>query len=295
MAQQLTPQPLYKPSITRKLIALIFALLVLIIGVLFAVVSFHQASQGYKIVYSNTPPTTNSEPAYSGLGTFDPLAGQGQQAYKVPFTSKEIQNFYLEGFGSILATIILCLLAYSYSKITEIKNLPQPLITNTNMDTPNPASPIVPLNQTTVTAPPPRKSKMPFLIVLIVIVVLIGGYLTYSVMVARASSRDAKRRADVSQIQSALYLYINDHNSYPDSLAELTQPYKGQSYISVIPTAPQPADGPCTDAQNTYTYKKISPNDFQITYCIGKGGQLKNFITGKITTINPGIQTVSGR
>ena len=111
-------------------------------------------------------------------------------------------------------------------------------------------------------------------------------------MVARALARDAKRRADVMLIQNSLYLYQNDHNTFPDSLADLTQPYKGQSYISVIPVAPTPTDGPCTETQNAYTYTKISPNDYELTYCIGRGGQLKNFLTGQVTTVNPGVQTI---
>jgi len=102
-------------------VSLIFGLLVIVIGVLFAVVSFGQAARGYKIVYTNIPPTANSQPAYGSLGTSYPSLGLGPQAYEVPYTSKEIQNFYLQGFGSILATIILCLLAYGYSRITEIK------------------------------------------------------------------------------------------------------------------------------------------------------------------------------
>lgn len=82
---------------------------------------------------------------------------------------------------------------------------------------------------------------------------------------ARAKSRDAKRLADVRQIASALELYFNDKGRYPSSLSTL-EPL----YISVIPTAPLPADGNCTQNQNQYTYVKISDRDYKLTFCLGQ-------------------------
>ncbi len=82
---------------------------------------------------------------------------------------------------------------------------------------------------------------------------------------ARAKARDAKRLADVRQIASALELYLNDKSQYPASLSAL-EPI----YIGVVPTAPLPIDGSCTQDQNQYTYAKISNQDYKLTFCLGQ-------------------------
>ncbi len=292
MADLPQPTTIYKPSKTRQIISLIVAILVLIIGVLSTVVLFHQATQGYKIVYADKPPTSDSKTAYGDLLFAPPFGSGNMNAYQVPHTTTETRNFYLGGFGSILGTIILLFLIYKYSKITEIKIIKS---NGASMDIPTPTSPTPQLNPTL--QPPPQKSAKSkgftiFIYALLVIVIAVIAYIVFSIFVARAISRDAKRRADIMQLQAGLELYLNDHNNYPDSLAELTQPYKGQPYIGTIPVAPKPADGPCTEEQNTYSYKKTSSGGYELTYCIGRGGQLKNFLTGQITTVNPGMQTV---
>jgi len=81
---------------------------------------------------------------------------------------------------------------------------------------------------------------------------------------ARAKSRDAKRVADVRQIQAALELYANDTNTYPDALKQLTP-----TYLGLVPTSPSPADGSCTEEQNTYSYSKIGSSSYKITFCLG--------------------------
>ncbi|MCF7820668.1 MAG: type II secretion system protein GspG, partial [Candidatus Pacebacteria bacterium] len=86
-------------------------------------------------------------------------------------------------------------------------------------------------------------------------------------------SRDAKRVADIKQIQTALELYYNDNNGYPlqadvESGNELS--INGVVYMNAIPSAPTPADGECTGTQNSYSYTQISSGaSYTISYCLG--------------------------
>ena len=72
-------------------------------------------------------------------------------------------------------------------------------------------------------------------------------------------------------MQTALELYFNDNNSYPDSLTSGSALSSGTNvYMNIVPTAPSPADGDCTAIQNTYTYTKDdSGRSYTIDYCIG--------------------------
>ena len=59
------------------------------------------------------------------------------------------------------------------------------------------------------------------LIELLVVIAIIGMLSTLAVVAlntARLKARDAKRVADVKQVQTALELYFNDNNSYPAEL-----------------------------------------------------------------------------
>jgi len=75
---------------------------------------------------------------------------------------------------------------------------------------------------------------------------------------------DAKRLADIREMSSALELYFNDKNSYPGSLGKLVP-----DYVAVLPAVPTPPGGNCTADQNTYVYKFINSNNFQLTFCLG--------------------------
>jgi len=99
-------------------------------------------------------------------------------------------------------------------------------------------------------------------------------------MSARNKSRDAKRIADMRQMASALELYYNDYNGYPESDGH-GNPAGGTTptYIGIIPTAPTPADGTCTDYFNSYWYQpsgtkqtingKTVYSDYTLTFCLG--------------------------
>lgn len=86
----------------------------------------------------------------------------------------------------------------------------------------------------------------------------------------RESSRDANRLADIKQMATALELYFNDNNRYPDS--KDGQPLKlSPNYFSIIPTAQTPADGNCTDYFNAYWYEvKNKGASYEMTFCLGK-------------------------
>ncbi len=70
---------------------------------------------------------------------------------------------------------------------------------------------------------------------------------------SQRKARDAKRLADIRQMASALELYFNEHNSYPE--ASNGQPIGLASILPVLPTSPTPAEGPCDDYHNTYWYE----------------------------------------
>jgi|GEM_PF-1302744 hypothetical protein len=93
---------------------------------------------------------------------------------------------------------------------------------------------------------------------------------------------DAKRIADVSQMASALELYFNDNNSYPDSLNALAP-----KYIGVVPVPPA-ASGTCSEQDNAYTYVKIAPTNYQLTFCLGQATGA--YQAGKHTLTPTGIQ-----
>ena len=109
------------------------------------------------------------------------------------------------------------------------------------------------------------------LIELLVVIAIIAVLATLAVVAlqnSRASARDAKRLADVKQMQTALELYFNDNGSYPTSLTS-TIATSGIVYMTTIPTPPTPVDGDCTTENNNYTYSSDG-STYSITFCLGK-------------------------
>lgn len=119
------------------------------------------------------------------------------------------------------------------------------------------------------------------LIELLVVIAIIGLLSTLSVLAlnsARARARDAKRVADVKQIQTALEMYYNDAGDYPtDASMAATLPifYGTSVYMRAIPTPPTPVDGAtCPALQPKYTYTKTGSGQggtasYTIQYCLG--------------------------
>jgi len=121
------------------------------------------------------------------------------------------------------------------------------------------------------------KNKKAFtLIELLVVIAIIGLLATLSVLAlnnARAKSRDAKRVADIKQMQTALELYFNDKQSYPTSSEITTSIFSTSTngtstYMQVIPTSPNPQATACTGA-DVYTYTQDSAGaSYSLNYCL---------------------------
>ncbi|MFA5131435.1 MAG: prepilin-type N-terminal cleavage/methylation domain-containing protein [Patescibacteria group bacterium] len=128
-----------------------------------------------------------------------------------------------------------------------------------------------------------KKNKQGFtLIELLVVIAIIGLLSTLSIVAlnqARARSRDARRLADVKQIQTALEMYYNDLYSYPASASVTpgSQIASGTTiYMDIVPKPPLPADGSTcgTTVADGYTYAAqtingITNGSYTLKYCLG--------------------------
>jgi uncharacterized protein (TIGR02145 family)/prepilin-type N-terminal cleavage/methylation domain-containing protein len=119
------------------------------------------------------------------------------------------------------------------------------------------------------------KTKKPAftLIELLVVIAIIGILATLAVVAlqnARKNARDAKRIADVKQMQTALELYFNDAGSYPATITSSIT-YGSNIYMATVPSAPTPNDGDCSEEQNAYTYQSIGTENesYSISFCLG--------------------------
>ena len=152
-----------------------------------------------------------------------------------------------------------------------------------------------------------RNNKGFTLIELLVVIAIIGLLATLAVVAlnsARQKSRDAKRISDIKQIQTALELFYNDENGYPDGTSAGEEMTAGtdlagtsETYMAVIPTAPTPLDGDCTSAENTYTYTQTgSGSGYTLTFCLGAptGGLGLTLTTPVCTATQTGITCVEG-
>jgi prepilin-type N-terminal cleavage/methylation domain-containing protein len=121
-----------------------------------------------------------------------------------------------------------------------------------------------------------RTSKKGFTLIELLVVIAIIGILATLAVVAlqqiRANARDAKRVADVKQISTALELYFNDKQDYPEAISEL----QTEGYVSQLPEAPTPADGECSQEDNRYYYyKQEDGRSYHLYFCLkGSTGNL---------------------
>ncbi|OGE82818.1 MAG: hypothetical protein A2846_00660 [Candidatus Doudnabacteria bacterium RIFCSPHIGHO2_01_FULL_49_9] len=88
--------------------------------------------------------------------------------------------------------------------------------------------------------------------------------------------RDAKRLADIRQMQAALEIFFNANDRYPGAENGLPE-LPGTPGDSTLPFAPKPADGECTPEQNLYWYEPAADRqNYEIRFCLGGDmGQLK--------------------
>lgn len=126
------------------------------------------------------------------------------------------------------------------------------------------------------------KQKGFTLIELLVVIAIIGLLSTLAVVSlnsARQKSRDAKRVADVKQVQTALELYFQDVNLYPVAatavaLGDSTHDCLGADgyaavascganpYMGLVPSAPTPPTG------NAYTYTSADGSTYSLTFTL---------------------------
>lgn len=111
-----------------------------------------------------------------------------------------------------------------------------------------------------------KKNEKGFtLIELLVVIAIIGLLATLSVVAlntARVKARDARRVADIKQIQTAVEMFYDTNSSYPTSTAILT----ASGYMSAFPSNPTPRnDAPCPNSDYVYSG---SATTYSIGYCL---------------------------
>lgn len=106
------------------------------------------------------------------------------------------------------------------------------------------------------------------------------------------AARDAKRVSDIRMMQNALELYYKDQkpSSYPQAPGVVVnKDLLTEKYVSLLPIAPTPVDGDCTEKDNAYTYTSLHSQNgepctdpsascgwYRLEFCLGgESGGLK--------------------
>ena len=132
------------------------------------------------------------------------------------------------------------------------------------------------------------------LLVVIAIIALLSTLAVVALNNARQKSRDAKRVADVKQVQTALELYFADQNAYPTAATAvdlggasssclssgggLSGSCSGTTYMGQVPSAPT----------GTYSYSSATGTDYSIVFSLE--GQTGSLASGAHTANPSGIQ-----
>jgi prepilin-type N-terminal cleavage/methylation domain-containing protein len=138
------------------------------------------------------------------------------------------------------------------------------------------------------------------ILVVVAIISLLSSIALIGLKSAREKSRNVKRLADMTQMNTGLELYNAQNKGYPDSVNGIPQGMT-PSFATMLPTSPMPADGLCDQltnpagvAANTYYYAPTGTSavvngitvypDYAYYFCLG--AQTGNFQSG-VRTLTP--------
>jgi len=121
-----------------------------------------------------------------------------------------------------------------------------------------------------------KKQKGFTLIELLVVIAIIGilaAFAMVSLGGARMKARDARRLADVKEVQTALEMYYLDANAYPANVTSGGSIASGSTvYMAKVPSNPSPrndgATPACPGLDYAYT-QQVGGNSYNILYCLG--------------------------
>ncbi len=134
------------------------------------------------------------------------------------------------------------------------------------------------------------------LLVVVAIIGLLAGIATVSVNSVRTKARDARRVADIKQIQNALEIYYSDAGSYPATIADklgtntalvlTSNGWKAAAEGTVYLNVPK---DPQSVGEFVYTYSAAAPTkDYSIVFKLESGSG--SFKDGLHTATSSGIQ-----
>ncbi len=130
----------------------------------------------------------------------------------------------------------------------------------------------------------------------IAIIGILASIVLVSLSGAQKKGRDAKRTADMKNIQLALALYYSDHGMYPQNIYGngASAPTMGlaPSYISVVPRDPSASGASCNTASANTTEGCYRYNAYKLA-----GGSICNGTTNLSSTYHLGAimeETTSG-
>ncbi len=128
-------------------------------------------------------------------------------------------------------------------------------------------------------------SRRGFTLIELLVVVGIIGILATLLMAnfigVRQRARDAQRKSDIRQIQSALELYRSDIGSYPASIGSCGSPLTGgtpvNTYMSKVPCDPS---GSTYYNGGSYYYIQLSSTSYRLGACLENMADTQQGTTG---------------